>query len=148
MNRKRKVKNGRWPGPPRSFIYSEKVNNGGASNREVRELKALRDAGLEKEGVLSRVGSRLSGSRSRSQSRNRVVRDRRSRMEYDDGGYVSPQVSRTSPTSPVSRTSVLSSGSGGRSRRGRRSQYADDHYDDDYGDVSMPNRGSSRRRVY
>ena len=58
FNRKRKVRKGIWPGEKRSGIYSDKVNNGGASRREVQELKEERDNGkLEKRtSQLSRPG--------------------------------------------------------------------------------------------
>jgi hypothetical protein len=38
FSRKRKVRKGRYPGGPKTGIYSEEVWNGGASNQHVREL--------------------------------------------------------------------------------------------------------------
>lgn len=37
-SRRRKVRKGRYPGGPKSFIYSTKVINGGASSERVRQL--------------------------------------------------------------------------------------------------------------
>jgi Proteolipid membrane potential modulator len=38
FHRKRKVKKGRYPGGRKTFIFSEQVWNGGASNQHVKEL--------------------------------------------------------------------------------------------------------------
>jgi hypothetical protein len=38
FHRKRKVKKGRYPGGRKTFIFSEQVWNGGASNQHVRDL--------------------------------------------------------------------------------------------------------------
>src|SRR6266498_2586947 len=43
FNRKRKVRKGRYPGDWKAFIYSTKVQNGGASDREVRRLAKLEE---------------------------------------------------------------------------------------------------------
>lgn len=58
FNRKRKVRKGIYPGDKRSGIYSEKVQNGGATRREVAKLKAERDFGKleKKESRQSRPG--------------------------------------------------------------------------------------------
>lgn len=55
FNRKRKVRKGVYPGTPRRLIWSEKVNNGGASRRQMQELLD------EKEGrtLTKRVSRRL-----------------------------------------------------------------------------------------
>jgi hypothetical protein len=37
-HRRRKVKKGRYPGGRKSFIYSDRIWNGGATNAHVREL--------------------------------------------------------------------------------------------------------------
>lgn len=37
-SRKRKARKGRYPGPPHSFIYSDKINNGDLTNAEVEKL--------------------------------------------------------------------------------------------------------------
>lgn len=52
FNRKRKVRKGIYPGTPRRMIYSEKVQNGGASRREMERLKQEKEMG--------KVSSRLS----------------------------------------------------------------------------------------
>ncbi|KAH7305575.1 hypothetical protein B0I35DRAFT_444050 [Stachybotrys elegans] len=44
FNRRRKVRNGRLPGKPRGGIYSQNVQNGGASNQQLREMAAAQAA--------------------------------------------------------------------------------------------------------
>ncbi|MCJ1306910.1 hypothetical protein MMC25_000554 [Agyrium rufum] len=39
FHRRKKVRKGRWPGPWKSFIYSEKVQVGGATREQVKVLK-------------------------------------------------------------------------------------------------------------
>lgn len=39
FGRKRRVRNGLYPGDKRAFIYSDRVNNGGAGRRELAKLK-------------------------------------------------------------------------------------------------------------
>lgn len=41
FNRKNKVRKGRWPGKRRAFIYSEKVQRGGATQAQLDEIKAM-----------------------------------------------------------------------------------------------------------
>ena len=66
FSRKRKVRKGVYPGQPRPLIWSEKVNNGGASNQEVERLRRQ-----DMEGRVSRrttrrlTGGGGGGSRSR-----------------------------------------------------------------------------------
>lgn len=55
FNRKRKVRRGVYPGDKRSGIYSEKVQNGGATRREIQQLKDERDFG-KKEPKINRPG--------------------------------------------------------------------------------------------
>src|SRR5690242_21414189 len=43
--RKRKVRKGVWPGNKASGIFSDKVNNGGATRKEMAQLKEERDYG-------------------------------------------------------------------------------------------------------
>lgn len=66
FNRKRKVRKGVFPGKHRGFIYSERVQNGGASAREVEKLRKQQqpESMAEKvQGSLSRVRTqRSSGS--------------------------------------------------------------------------------------
>ncbi|KAJ9618796.1 hypothetical protein H2204_012928 [Knufia peltigerae] len=75
FNRKRKIRNGVYPGKPKSLIWSERVNNGGAGWKEVERLRRQ-----QKEG----------GRLSRRISRHKVT---------TNDGYkeyaVSPQLSRT-----------------------------------------------------
>jgi hypothetical protein len=57
------VKKGRYPGDWRQFIYSAKVQNGGASDREVRRLAKMEET---KTGLARRVTGRGSGGRQAS----------------------------------------------------------------------------------
>jgi len=125
FNRKRKVRKGIYPGKPKHLIWSDKVNNGGASRRELERLKT------EKE--LGRRATRRRGQETdeRSGSRQRV-------HEWDDGykEYASPSsVSASSPVSPQMMSRVGSRRSGGSGRNGRsgrmnrRERYYDDEYD-------------------
>lgn len=43
FNRKRKIRRGEYPGGRRPMIYSSKVQNGGASPKEIRQFKKERD---------------------------------------------------------------------------------------------------------
>ncbi|KAI0129807.1 hypothetical protein BJ170DRAFT_617659 [Xylariales sp. AK1849] len=43
FGRKKKVRKGRWPGARRGFIYSEKVQSGGATRREMNDIRMLED---------------------------------------------------------------------------------------------------------
>jgi len=58
FHRKNKVKKGRYPGDWRQFIYSAKVQNGGASDREVRRLAKMEET---KTGLARRVTGRGGG---------------------------------------------------------------------------------------
>lgn len=60
FNRKKKVRKGRYPGGRKSLIYSEEVWNGGASNEEVRELRA-RERRRDEEKMVKRKSRRSSG---------------------------------------------------------------------------------------
>ncbi|KAJ9605668.1 hypothetical protein H2200_009517 [Cladophialophora chaetospira] len=108
FNRKRKVRKGVYPGKPKHLIWSDRVNNGGASRRDIERLRYEKE-----EGKLSRRATRMltNESSDRSSSRRRV-------QEWDDGlkDYaISPQTSR------------ISTGRSG--RRQRRDRYADDYSD-------------------
>lgn len=71
--RKRKVRKGVYPGDKASMIFSERVNNGGATRREMQKLKEERD-----HGKLEQKGSRLSRPGVSRQLSNRVA-------TWDDG---------------------------------------------------------------
>ena len=77
---------GKYPGDPRPMIYCERVQNGGASRREVEELREemLVEEEMKREGVLSKTGSRMSKRKSGSGR---------------DSGYVTANQSPTSPAS-------------------------------------------------
>ncbi|EXJ61530.1 hypothetical protein A1O7_01958 [Cladophialophora yegresii CBS 114405] len=86
FNRKRKVRKGVYPGKPKHLIWSDRVNNGGGSRREIERLRH----GKEQSRLGRRNTSRTSGIPERSSSRRRV-------QEWDDGYKeyaVSPQMSR------------------------------------------------------
>ncbi|OCT49513.1 hypothetical protein CLCR_07709 [Cladophialophora carrionii] len=86
FNRKRKVRKGVYPGKPKHLIWSDRVNNGGASRREIERLRQ----GREQSRLGRRATSRTSGLPERSSSRRRV-------QDWDDGykEYAeSPQMSR------------------------------------------------------
>ena len=89
FNRKRKIRKGKYPGDRRPMIYCERVQNGGASRREVAELKE--QMLVEKEmknggsGLLSKTSSRNSGKSTRKSGR--------------DSGYVTAAQTPTSPHS-------------------------------------------------
>jgi uncharacterized membrane protein YqaE (UPF0057 family) len=90
FQRKRKVRKGVYPGKPHRMIWSQKVNNGGASRSEMQEMLE------EKEGraLSQRISRRLT---------NRV-------RTWDDGNS---EKFAHSPDSPLSRRST-------KSRRSRR----------------------------
>jgi hypothetical protein len=66
-HRRRKVRKGRYPGGRKSFIYSERIWNGGTTNEHVRELW-LR----EQEEKRIKEEMKLERSRSRKISRRRT----------------------------------------------------------------------------
>jgi uncharacterized membrane protein YqaE (UPF0057 family) len=86
FSRKRKVRKGKYPGDRRPMIYCERVQNGGASRREVEELREqmLIEKEMKREGMLSKTGSRMS---------------RRNSGNGRDSGYVTAAQSPTSPAS-------------------------------------------------
>ena len=100
FNRKRKVRRGIYPGKPAQMIYSDYVNHGGASRREVRELLDEKN-GKTTTPVTERISRQLS---SRIQT-------------WDDGNS-----EKFVPDSPVSRTSTRRS-----TRRSRRYDDYDDY---------------------
>ncbi|KIW69821.1 hypothetical protein PV04_02148 [Phialophora macrospora] len=86
FNRKRKVRKAVYPGKPKHLIWSDKVNNGGASRREIERLRS----GTEQSRPSRRVTRRHSEFPERSSSRRRV-------QDWDDGYKeyaLSPQTSR------------------------------------------------------
>lgn len=63
FSRKKKVRNGRYPGGPKPFIYSRRVVNGDASDERVRQLwraeqRANRPAGGARGGHMRKQPSR------------------------------------------------------------------------------------------
>ncbi|RMZ90211.1 hypothetical protein DV736_g2578, partial [Chaetothyriales sp. CBS 134916] len=82
FNRKRKVRKGIYPGQPKSLIYSDKVNNGGASRREMEMLKAEMETGKSNGRTSNRRSKRVSGF------------DDEHEKYYD--GALSPEITRTS----------------------------------------------------
>ena len=63
FNRKKKVRKGIYPGTWRQGIYSERVQNGGASWKEIERLRAIQEGKLSPDDGLTPTSSR---SRSRS----------------------------------------------------------------------------------
>lgn len=59
FGRKKKVRKGKYPGDWRRMIYSEKVQYGGATRQEYKQLKWEKEHG-KKEGILSRSSTRKS----------------------------------------------------------------------------------------
>jgi hypothetical protein len=62
-HRRRRVRKGRYPGGRKTFIYSERIWNGGASKEHVRELylKEQEEKRIkEEEAMLKRSRSRMS----------------------------------------------------------------------------------------
>lgn len=57
FNRKRKVRRGVYPGKPHHLIWSDKVNNGGASAREVERLRREKEGGSSKRRLGGVLGS-------------------------------------------------------------------------------------------
>jgi hypothetical protein len=96
FHRKGKVRKGKYPGGPKSFICSELVWNGGATNRHVEELrqkeedermaKEMEKAGMKK--WRSRKGSAISSAGGNA---NQARRGEVQRMQSDVG------VGRTRP---------------------------------------------------
>lgn len=70
FNRKRKVRKQVYPGNWRWGIYSEKVQNGGASQREIARLKRARADGKQTDSNI--YEGDWSGGRSKSSSRSRA----------------------------------------------------------------------------
>lgn len=124
FSRKSKVRKGKYPGDPRPMIYSEKVQNGGASRREVADLREKML--VEKEmkmngGKLSRISSRNSGRSTRRSGR--------------DSGYVTP-----TPTSPQSMQSGWDRQSG-RNSGYQTPQHAPNSYANREGRISRRSSG-------
>ncbi|EXJ76868.1 hypothetical protein A1O3_10513 [Capronia epimyces CBS 606.96] len=109
FNRKRKVRNGMYPGKPKHLIWSDKVNNGGASRRETERLKQQTE-----NGKLGRMVSRRTASTTIKNGREPT------RVEDWDDGY------REDAISPS--TSRMRSGRVGRSNTRERYYENQDHY--------------------
>ncbi|ETN37545.1 uncharacterized protein HMPREF1541_07167 [Cyphellophora europaea CBS 101466] len=101
FNRKRKVRKGIYPGDKASGISSDRVNNGGATRREIQKLKEERDF-----GKVEKSTNRLSRPGVSRQLSNRVA-------NWDDG-FDKEMLSRTSS---MNRPSTLSRHNSGRSGR-------------------------------
>jgi len=144
FNRKRKVRKGQYPGDPRPMIYCERVQNGGASRRELAELreKMLLEKEMKKNGgTLSKVSSRTSGKSTRRSGR--------------DSGYVTATQSPTTPQSLQSEWTRLPGRDSGHTtpqyapnsyadRAARRSQRRSGYDESEMSDYGRGN-GSTRR---
>ncbi|RMZ78298.1 hypothetical protein DV737_g3946, partial [Chaetothyriales sp. CBS 132003] len=80
--RKRKVRKGIYPGKPKTLIYSDKVNNGGASRREMQMMQAAMEQGRLSRRMSKRRSKRVSGF------------DEGHEKDYN--GALSPEITRTS----------------------------------------------------
>jgi uncharacterized membrane protein YqaE (UPF0057 family) len=98
FNRKRKVRKGQYPGPWRPMIYSEKVQNGGATASEVRQFKRERDIEKYEKAAKKRRGGRVRGFFHRFTGRNKFedIGSPVSSEEYPDavGEVEKPEISR------------------------------------------------------
>ncbi|KIW88279.1 uncharacterized protein Z519_10846 [Cladophialophora bantiana CBS 173.52] len=74
FNRKRKVRNGVYLGKPKHLILSKRVNNGGATRREVEGLRYEKEQGK----LSRRISRRVTGSSGCAGSTRRVE-------DWDDG---------------------------------------------------------------
>ena len=61
FNRKRKVRKGIYPGKRKRMIYSDKVNNGGASRREMELMRKEKDEGKLSKRVSNRMSNKVEG---------------------------------------------------------------------------------------
>jgi uncharacterized membrane protein YqaE (UPF0057 family) len=99
--RKRKVRKGVWPGNKASGIFSERVNNGGATPKEMAKLKEERDY-----GKIEQKGSRL--------SRPGVSRQLSNQIDNWDDGF-DKEILTTRSSSLNRRSNTLSRPNSGRS---------------------------------
>ena len=82
FNRKRRVRKGRYPGPPKPMIFSRRIQNGGASQREVNDLRR------EEEYKRTMAESRGTSGVLRGLTNQGSRRDARPRyVEHDDNYY-------------------------------------------------------------
>ncbi|KAM0719662.1 hypothetical protein Q7P37_003793 [Cladosporium fusiforme] len=144
--RRRKVRKGRWPGPPLSMIVSKNVTNGGLSDREVARLYR-EEKGLERKGLLrgrvfgergagsgadaflgrqgskrvgrSRAGSQRSAVSSASGRERDFERERRWAQQVAQDGY-GPVLVQDESSSPALGASHHRTGSGVKKRGGGR----------------------------
>jgi len=91
FNRKRKIRKGQYPGGRRPMIYSDKVQNGGATSKEVRQFK--RERVMEKKE--KELKKKQEGGRVRRLFRKIAHREDDQSVgsySYDDGeiGYIEP----------------------------------------------------------
>ena len=139
FNRKRKVRKGVYPGKPRRMIYSSKVNNGGASRREMDILKREKEEG-KKGGLMPSLSKRNTQKEMVEEPRKEGLTDRLSRRVTESSWVKKLEGEADNyweePVSPVS--SQSSRRVAGRSRR----------YEDESDDDRRTSRRSSRRRAY
>jgi uncharacterized membrane protein YqaE (UPF0057 family) len=126
FGRKNKVRKGKYPGEPRPMIYCERVQNGGASRREIQKLreewiveKEMKEAGLSK--MSSRSSKRKSGTASgrdsgyvtaaQSPISPQSTQSQWTRREGRDSGSTTPQHAPNSYANRADRRSQRRSGS-------------------------------------
>jgi len=113
FNRKRKVRKGLYPGRPKSLIWSDKVNNGGASDREVAALKRQTQEGRP----TSKMGRKATNP---STPRTNRVEDWDDGYKEDDGP-ITPR--------PLGRSNTRRSGRSQRTQTTPRRGYHGDEAD-------------------
>jgi len=122
FTRKRRVRRGVYPGKPKHLIWSDRVNNGGASRRDMERLRYEEEEKRLGRRAARRMTTGASASE-RSSSSRRV-------QEWDDG--YKDYSNASSPVSPVSSrfgAGRRSHHSGGRSPRQLRERSYDEYSD-------------------
>lgn len=131
--RKRKVRKGVWPGNKASGIFSEKVNNGGATRKEMAKLKEERDF-----GKVETKGSRL--------SRPGVSRQLSNRIDHWDDGFDKEVLTRSSSLNQRSSNTVSRQNSGRSGRVEHQQRPAHQLVRQDSGRSGRSGRSATRRQ--
>jgi uncharacterized membrane protein YqaE (UPF0057 family) len=131
FSRKRKVRKGRYPGNLRPMIYSEKIQNGGASSSEIRRFKKERDRQRIEKAAKKQQGGRV----------RRLARRILHRRQPDNGVVVQDEIYGQSPRRQWSQIRSPRPGLSRHSTQRRRNSYVPDA-----GQYSqLPDRRSSIR---
>jgi len=100
FNRKRKIRKGEYPGGWRPMIYSSKVQNGGASSKEIRQFKKDRDMEKREKALKKKQG----GGRIRRLFR-RIIH--RKDPQQDEGYSYDNEIGYTEPITPSYESSTI-----------------------------------------